>query len=107
MKYQLALDPEIGLSAGDFAAAWNASAECQQAAQALLVSPPSVGYDPAALAAAQVVLETLLLGVASSALYDMIKALFVRKGIRRKIEIHEVTQANGTHILVVSIVEEE
>jgi len=107
MEYHLMLDPRLDLSARDFADAWNASPDCRAAAFARLAEGAPAQFDPALAQAGQIVLEGLLLGAAGNALYDLLKALFIRKGICRKIDIVEITRPDGVHILVTSIVEEE
>jgi len=107
MEYHLTLDPRFDLSAREFADAWNASPACRATALARPEEGAPAQFDPSLAQAGQIVLEGLLIGAAGNALYDLLKALFIRKGIRRKIEIVEVTRPDGAHILVTSIVEEE
>jgi len=80
MEYQLALPPDLGLSPADFVAAWNASAECRTIAQASLASSTSAQYDPL-LVGAIAVLSSRGIGLATNALYDLIKQVLTTKGV--------------------------
>jgi len=105
MEYQLALPPDLGLSPADFVAAWNASAECCTIAQASLSSSTSAQYDPL-LVAALALLSTVGIGVATNALYDLIKQVLITKGVHTQTQIVKIDQPDGTRILVVTIDEQ-
>jgi len=102
MEYQLALPPDLGLSPADFVAAWNASAACRSIAQASLSSSTSAQYDPL-LVGALALLSTVGIGVATNALYDLIKQVLTSKGVHIRTQIVKIDQPDGTHILVVTI----
>jgi hypothetical protein len=106
MDYQIALSPELGLSPKDFADAWNEAPDCRAAAQATLSRPSSAQYDPTLLTVTLTVLSSLALGVASNALYDLIKELLMEQGVRKRTEIVQVEQPDGSRMLVVTITEE-
>ena len=105
MEYQLALPSDLGLSPADFVAAWNASAECRTIARASLSSATSAQYDPL-LVGALALLSTVGIGVATNALYDLIKQVLTKKGVREQTQIVKIDQPDGTHILVVTIEEQ-
>lgn len=104
MDYQLALPPN--LNPADFVAAWNDNPACRTAAEARLAVLPPAQFDPT-LTGAAAVLSAVALGVASNALYDLIKAVLIQQGVRRQTEIVELQQPDGTRVLVVKIAEEK
>jgi hypothetical protein len=106
MEYQIALSPELGLSPEDFVAAWNGKANCHVVAEACMTSPKSAQFDPTLLGVTLTVVGSLALGVASNALYDLIKELLMDCGVRKRTEIVQVDQPDGSRLLVVTITEE-
>jgi hypothetical protein len=106
MEYQIALAPELGLCPQMFADAWNERPDCRAVAQARLSRPSSAQYDPALLTVTLTVLSSLALGVAGNALYDLIKKLLMEQGVRKRTEIVQVEQPDGSCLLVITIVEE-
>jgi hypothetical protein len=106
MEYHVALSPELGLSPEQFVAAWNATADCQAAAEASVTSPRSAQFDPTLLGVTLTVASSLALGVASNALYDLIPQLLAGQGVRKRTEILQVEQPDGSRLLVVTITEE-
>jgi hypothetical protein len=105
MDYQIALSPELGLNPDDFVAAWNDEAECRAVAEARLDEPDSAQYDPL-LTGAMAVLGSVAVGLATNALYDLIKGVLTKRGISRRTEILQMEQPDGTCLLVIRIVEE-
>jgi hypothetical protein len=105
MEYQLALPPDLGLSPADFVTAWNASAVCRSIAQASLASSTRAQYDPL-LVGAIAVLSSIGIGLATNALYDLIKQVLTTKGVHTQTKIMKIDQPDGTHILVVTIDEQ-
>ncbi len=99
MDYQIALDP------ADFVAAWNENAACRTIADARLAPSNSTRYDPFLLGAIAI-LSSVGLGVATNAIYDLIKQLFVKHGVQKHIKITQLDQPDGTHLLVIQIEEE-
>ena len=106
MDYQIAFSPDVGVSTADFVAAWNATPECQAVAEAQLGQPSHTQYDPALLGGAVAVLGGVALGVVSNAVYDLIKNALIKQGVRKRTEIQQFKQPDGTELLVVTIVEE-
>jgi len=104
--YQLALSPDLDLTAEAFIAAWNAAPEARALAEAHLSTAKGTNFfDP--------LLTTVLLGigtnVASSAIYDVIKAVIERARAKRDksqtkhTHIEQIKKPDGTRILVVDI----
>jgi hypothetical protein len=106
MDYQIALPPELNVSPAEFVAAWNATPQCRAVAEAHMAQPKSVQYDPALVAAGLAVLAGLASGVAGNALSDLLKELLFRQGVRRRTEIVQMDQPDGSRLLVVTIIEE-
>lgn len=107
MPIQLALDPDLPLTAADFAAAWNDTPTCAAAATADVAPADPAAYflPPELLAAGLVVLSDVSINVASNALYDLIKTTLARRSVKKTTEIIQIEQPDGTKVLVVRIVE--
>jgi hypothetical protein len=106
MDYQIALAPDLGLSARAFSEAWNDTPECRAAAQARLAGPTAEQYNPDLIAGAVAVLGSVAVGLATNALYDLIKAALLKRGVRKRTEMIQLDQPDGTRLIVVQIVEE-
>ena len=106
METQIALSPELGLSPEEFVTAWNATADCTAVAEASVTAPQSAQFDPTLLGVTLTVVSSLALGVASNALYDLIRELLMEQGVRKRTEIVQVDQPDGSRLLVVTITEE-
>ena len=102
MEYQIAFAPELDLSPADFVAAWNEDPESRAKAEACLDSAGVRAYDPF-VAGAIAVLVTLGGGVATNALYDLLKQLFVKRGEHRHIRITTVKKPDGSEIQIIDI----
>jgi hypothetical protein len=100
--YQITLAPELGVTPQELAEAWNASAACRAVAEAAVGRPKGAQFDPSV---AVMVLSGLALGVAGNALYDLLKELLIRQGVRRRTKIVQVEQPDGTRLLVVTVEE--
>jgi hypothetical protein len=107
MTIQLVLDPDLPLTAADFAAAWNDTPACVAAATADVApaDPAAFFLPPELLAAGLVVLSDVSIGVAGNALYDLIKTALARRSVKKTTEIIQIEQPDGTKVLVVRIVE--
>ena len=105
MDYQIALDPRLALSPAEFAAAWNQTPKCQAAGQAAVATATNKGFDPALADALAVVISSVLINIASSIFYDLIKEALTQKGVTKRTDIIEVTQPDGTRLVVVKIIE--
>jgi hypothetical protein len=106
MEYQVALSPELGLAPADLVSEWNATPASRRVADARLEHAGERRFDPTLAAGAMVVLGNVALSLASSALYDLIKAAVARRGVRRTTEVREVHRPDGTRLLVVTTTEE-
>jgi len=106
MDYQIALSPELGLSTADFVAAWNQAPEFRAVAEARVSESSGAQYDPALLVGAVALLGGVALNVASNAIYDLIKQVLAKRGVRQRTEIMQFDQPDGSRLLVVKIVEE-
>jgi hypothetical protein len=103
MDYQIALDPDLGLSPADFAAAWNETDAASTTATITLASSDNKSYfDPVTTTIIVTAASTISLGVVTNAIYDVLKAAFVKKGKPHKhTKITRLKQADGTELLVV------
>lgn len=92
------------MSPADFVTDWNATDETRAIAEALLASQNGTTYDPFLLGTIAV-LGSISLGVATNAIYNLIKRIIVNCGFDKRILISRVDRPDGTHILVVDIEE--
>jgi hypothetical protein len=102
---QITLSPDLGLDPADFVTAWNKSSECRTAAEARLSPSTGTHYDPFLLGAIAMV-SSVGLGVATNAIYDLIKQVFVKYGVHKRTKFTQLDQPDGTHLLVIEIEEE-
>lgn len=104
MQYQIVLPPEIGVSAEAFADAWNTDQQSSVVAEARVEPAPTRSYDPLTVSTVAV---NLLLGVAGSALYELVKHVLsqalAQSSATERIEVREIDQPDGTRLLVVHI----
>jgi hypothetical protein len=63
-------------------------------------------FDPTLFGGTIVLLGGLALNVVSNALYDLIKAVLVKQGVRKRTEIKQLDQPDGSRLLVVTIEEQ-
>jgi hypothetical protein len=105
MDYEIALSPDLGLNPADYVATWNETAECRSVAEASLSPSTSTHYDPFLLGAIAM-LSSVGLGVATNAIYDLIKQVFVKHGVHKRIKCTQLDQPDGTHLLVIEIEKE-
>jgi hypothetical protein len=106
MDYYIALQPNIGLTPADFVAAWNDSSVCREVAEARVTQQLSPQYDPNLLTGAVALLGSVALGLATNALYDLIKQVLVKQHIHKRTEIMQHDQPDGSRLLIVTVVEE-
>ncbi len=106
MSYKVALSPDLGLNAEEFVQAWNETPETQAVATARVAEGEQVDYDPALIAGGLAVLGSVAVGLATNALYDLIKAALRKRGVQKQAEVVEIEQADGTRLLVVFLSEE-
>ena len=106
MQIQLALDPTLAVAPGEFAAAWNADPNCRRIAAAELQPGQPGAYDPFAVSILTLVVVPLAVGVATNALYDLIKDLLVQQGVRKRTQILYQKLPDGTELLAITIDEQ-
>ena len=107
----LVFAPELGLAPGDFVAAWNGDAQSRQAALASEAQGQKAVFDPMLAAGAMAVLGSIAVGLATNALYDLIKAAIQQGRARRglpplavtQIEIRRIPQPDGSIIEVITL----
>jgi hypothetical protein len=97
-QYTVALSPDLGLSPTEFVSAWNSDSEASQSGQARLSTAPNVEYDITLLVGA---LLSIPAGLATNTLYDLIKAILVKKGVHKQTHIEVLEQPDGTRFLVI------
>lgn len=105
MEYQIAVPPDLDVKPAGFVETWNEDPACRAVAEARVAESTAEHYDPALVAGGLAVLGSVALGVASNALYDLIKRVLTRQGVRQQIEIMQLDQPDGSRLLVVKIVE--
>ena len=106
MEYQLAFSPDLGIHSAEFVEEWNNSPEYRTQAEARLDTTRATQFDPSLVDGAIAVLTMLGGGIATNAIYDLIKGMLVKKGIHKHTQITRIDQNDGTHILIVTIDEE-
>ncbi len=105
MNYQIALDPRLDFSPAEFVAAWNETPACLAVGKAEQSAAIGKDFDPLLTAALVTVVSSVLVNIASSIFYDLIKETLARKGVTKRTEIIEVTQLDDTRLVVVKIEE--
>lgn len=103
MDYQIALSPDLDISPEDFVAAWNEAPECRAAAAARVEAAAQRSFEPLTASA---ILIGLGLGIATNALYDLIKYALVKKGVREQIELSQIEQPDGSRVIVIKMIKE-
>jgi hypothetical protein len=76
MDYEIILSPDLGLSAEEFAAAWNATTEAHAIAEAHLSTSKGVQFDPILLLT---IIITVTTGVATNVISDRINKLLEKR----------------------------
>jgi hypothetical protein len=106
MSTRIILDPQLNLSIKGFANAWNASQKHRQAATASFEAQSESQFlDPFLAEAGMIVLETLTLGLLTNAIWDLIKELLFQQGVHKTTTYKEITQPDGTQILIITVEE--
>jgi hypothetical protein len=106
MKYQVVFAPNLEVNAGNFAANWNAEPRCREVGAAQAAIGTAKSYDPLLAEVISQVVIPVAIGIASNALYDLIKDILLKQGVRRRTQIIHQRQPDGTELLVVTIDEE-
>jgi hypothetical protein len=104
MEFQIAFPPDLGITPEAFAAEWNADAESRSIGEARFDPDPSKQYDFGVIIG--LVIIPLLVSISANAFYDLRKARLVASGVRKRTQLIEVEQPDGSRLLVV-VVEEE
>jgi len=102
MEYQIVLSPNLHISSTDFVYAWNGDTETRTKAEAQLASPDAANFNPM-VDMAMVVLNNVGWGLATNALYDLIKGVLVKQGVKKHTRIMQIKKPDGTEIFVVDI----
>ena len=100
MDYNIALSPELDINADDFVQAWNDDTEARKEASASLASSAGAQYDPTLITD---VLLGVTTGMAGNALYELIKKVLVKQGVRKHTHIEEMKKPDGSRLLVIDI----
>jgi hypothetical protein len=109
--YTIALDPELGISPTDLVNAWNTDPNASAAAEAHIIPASQVDYDPFSVGVLAV-LGSVAVGLATNALYDLLKAAVQRslqarqQPTRIETTVRLLEQPDGTRVLIVSRREE-
>jgi hypothetical protein len=106
MIHHLILDPALGVSAEQFAAAWNERPDLHRAAIAEVATGAAQSYDPSWVQMVNLIVPQLALAVAGNALYDLIRTLLIQEGVRRQIRIVRQVQPDGSELTIITIDEE-
>lgn len=105
MNYTIVFSPDLNLTAADFVAAWDNSPDCRSYGEARLAEASRRQFDPSLLPDAVTLLTDLAVGAAGNALYDLIKGVLAKQGVRKRTEIKQLEQPDGSRLLVVTIEE--
>jgi hypothetical protein len=103
MNYQIALSPDLGISPEDFVSTWNESPECRAVADARVEAGTTRSFEPLSVGA---ILIGLVSGIATNALYDLIKNALVKKGVREQVEFTQIERPDGSRIIVAKMIRE-
>lgn len=102
MEYQLIFSPRVDLTPNDFVTIWNTETTTQAVAQASLTAGAAQSYNPL-VDLVTLVLTTVGLGLATNALYDVIKQVVEKKSPKKHLKITKLDQPDGTHFLTIDI----
>jgi hypothetical protein len=102
MELQLAFDPRLNIEAKEFAAHWRAGVENSTIGEIALRYSMDAFVDPNVIA----ILQSVLIGVPSNAIWDAIKFTCQRVWITRNeppksIEVQHIRHPDGTEVLIV------
>src|SRR5271166_2901872 len=79
MEYQLVFSPRLTVRSDDFVANWNEEASTQAVAQARLAPNSNKAYNDPLLDVVVLVVTNVGFGLATNALYDLIKGALAKK----------------------------
>lgn len=107
MNDQIVLSPSLDLTPSELAEAWNDTSDYAQLAHAQLSATPGTAYtDPTLLTTVITLAGTVSIGVATNALYDVLKHALLKKGVKKHTKITTLDQPDGTHLFVIETEEE-
>lgn len=106
MNYTIALSPVLNFTAADFVTAWNNSPDCRSHGEVQRAEASRGQFDPSLFPDAVTILTDLAVGAAGNALYDLIKGVLAKQGVRKRTEIKQLEQPDGSRLLVVTIEEQ-
>ena len=106
MEIQLALDPSLAVAPDQFAATWNEDPACRRVAAAQAQPGPVGTFDPLAVSMLTLLVVPLAVGLATNALYDLIKDVLVKQGVHRRTQIIRQRLPDGSELLVITIDEQ-
>jgi len=111
--YQIRFSPQLGINPADFVAAWNASENCRDVAEAQIDMGAAVDFDSTATKVLTL-LGGIAIGVATNTIYDLIKNTVINLPTVQKtlatqtlpantefVDIQQVEQPDGTKLLIV------
>ena len=101
MEYQLVFAPDLEIAPTDFVTAWNEELNTQKVAQAQLVSTTAKAFAGPTLDAVLLVVNTIVLPLGTSALYDLIKGTLTKLKTHKHIKITKIHQPDGTQLLII------
>lgn len=104
MDYQIALAPELGISAAQLAAQWNDNDETRALGAASVAPNAGQQFDLAAVV--ELVIIPLAVSISANAFYDLLKARIVAAGTRKRTELVAIEQPDGSCVVVVTSEEE-
>lgn len=113
MDYRIVLDEGLGIKIDEFAKTWNETPECRAIAEVRAGTgtqlrhfyvPPDV-FSTALLAGLAGMMSNVAPGVAANALYDGIKMVLAKRGVKKSTEMTYLEKPDGTRLLIVKIEE--
>jgi hypothetical protein len=114
MEYRLVFAPEMAVSTSEFVQVWEEDERTRAVAEARVVRDTSRAFGDPLLEVVELVLTTVAMGIATNALYDLVKKAVVdvmekRAGQKASVEgrprkhtkITQLDQPDGTHMLII------
>ena len=99
-ELHLVAAPELGLSAEELAAAWNASPQARALAQARVDEQPSAQFGPEVASVLLSVGTSLALGLVGDILYDLLTSKWGKPGAPKEIELAHVELGGGVYLVI-------
>ena len=98
-RINIALAPDLGIKAHDFVEAWNTGEDRRAIATAQAAAAKAEQFEPVSLTA---VLVGIAAGVATNVLSELIKKALETKKPDTRVDVREITAADGARTLVVT-----